>query len=91
MILDFARPPYYHIPGDSESNPCAICKRQAQIYYVLNLIFDYGGIDGEHHKQWVLDQVIRTLTGDKYELWVKEHNDGSHGPNTYSWDKGVAP
>ena len=22
-----------------------------------------GGIDGEHHKQWVLDQMVRALTG----------------------------
>lgn len=28
----------------------------------LALIFRYGGIDGEHHKTWLLDQVVRTLT-----------------------------
>ena len=32
---------------------------------VAALIFikQYGGIDGGHHKQWVLDQVVRILTG----------------------------
>ena len=27
----------------------------------LDIIGSYGGYDGEHHKQWVLDQVVRTL------------------------------
>ena len=29
----------------------------------LRLIHDLGGIDGGHHKQWLLDQIVRTLTG----------------------------
>jgi hypothetical protein len=29
----------------------------------LGIIISYGGIDGSHHKQWVLDQVVRELTG----------------------------
>ena len=57
----------------------------------LDLIGQYGGIDGGHHKQWVLDQVVRALKGDKYDDWVKEHNDGEDGPNTYEWDVGIAP
>lgn len=28
---------------------------------------DYGTIDGEHHKQWVIDQMVRALTGCPYE------------------------
>ena len=34
-----------------------------RIYRALDFIGRYGGIDGEHHKQWVLDQVARALTG----------------------------
>jgi len=55
------------------------------------MIHQYGGIDGNHHKQWVLDQVVRALTGAKYDDWVKEHNDGKDGPDTYEWDVGIAP
>lgn len=57
----------------------------------LDLIFLYGGIDGAHHKQWVLDQVARKLTGDGYRAWVAAHNAGEDGPNTYEWDEGIAP
>lgn len=29
--------------------------------WALEYIFSYGQIDGDHHKQWVLDQVNRIL------------------------------
>lgn len=57
----------------------------------LDLILRYGGIDGAHHKQWVLDQVVRALTGDKYDEWVATYCDGEDGPDTYAWDEGIAP
>ncbi len=31
--------------------------------WALRWIEQYGGIDGAHHKQWVLDQVARILLG----------------------------
>ncbi len=57
----------------------------------LNLIVRYGGIDGAHHKQWVLDQVLRVLSGEKYDELVAYANDGEDGPATYEWDEGIAP
>ena len=71
----------------------------------------YGGIDGGHHKAWVIDQMVRALTGcpmveykkdgeliayvqgesDEYEELVREACDGEDGPDTYSWDPGIAP
>lgn len=57
----------------------------------LDLIAEYGGIGGGHHKQWLLDQVVRVLAGDKYKDWVGEWQDGEDGPNTYEWDTGIAP
>lgn len=32
----------------------------------------YGGIDGAHHKNWVIDQMVRILAGDDYERIVLE-------------------
>lgn len=51
----------------------------------------YGGIDGDHHKSWVIDQMVRALTGIEYNPWVRAHNNGEDGPETYGWDVGVAP
>ena len=61
-----------------------------KIAIALHFINEYGGIDGAHHKQWVLDQVVRVLA-DNYNEWVKNHNAGEDGTNTYSWDEGIAP
>jgi hypothetical protein len=58
---------------------------------VLNLIGEWGGIDGGHHKQWLLDQLVRELTGDDYEKWLAEWQDGEDGAETYLWDEGIAP
>jgi hypothetical protein len=38
----------------------------------LELAVRFGGIDGSHHKAWVIDQMVRVLTGHKYEEFVRE-------------------
>ena len=65
-------------------------ERMDKIANVLDLIFRYGGSDGAHHKQWVIDQVVRMLA-ENYEVWVERYEGGQDGPKTYSWDEGIAP
>ena len=36
---------------------------QVRIAKALGIIVKYGSIDGAHHKDWVLDQAVRALTG----------------------------
>ena len=59
----------------------------------LELIVNYGGIDGGHHKQWLLDQVVRKLcdTEESYQAWLVTYKDGEDGPETYERDVGIAP
>lgn len=59
--------------------------------YILEPIERYGGSDGEHHKQWVIDQVVRRILGDRYPQWVINMRAGEDGPDTYEWDEGIAP
>lgn len=47
--------------------------------------------DGSHHKDWVIDQMVRALVGDGYDRWVADRKNGIDGPETYSWDVGIAP
>jgi hypothetical protein len=47
----------------------------------------YGMIDGEHHKQWVIDQMLRAMLADGYANWVAEMNSEEFDP----WDEGIAP
>lgn len=66
-----------------------------------------SSIDGAHHKQWVIDQMVRALTGGGYALWVQNyescgnfdcvrHEDGTDDwtidcDSGYSWEEGIAP
>ena len=61
-----------------------------RIQLALDALAD-GQVDGQHHLRWVIDQAVRILTGDGYEAWVTEYRDGVDGPETYSWDEGIAP
>ena len=62
-----------------------------RIEKALDVALRYGGIDGAHHKTWVIDQMVRALTGDEYEAWLVEYRDGEDGPETYEWDEGITP
>jgi hypothetical protein len=57
----------------------------------IALAVQHGGHDGAHHKDWVIDQMVRLLAGDQYERIVREAKDGEDGPDTYSWNEGIAP
>lgn len=79
-------------------------------------IMMYSGIDGAHHKNWLIDQIARISKGaevvvsvakwdngtteERFNLseppqaywdWVKEVKNGEDGPETYSYDFGIAP
>lgn len=72
------------------------------IELALEYAVRYGGIDGGHHKTWVIDQMVRALTdcpitdetqgeSDEYKKLVADACNGEDGPNTYDWDVGIAP
>lgn len=48
-------------------------EKDKEIEKALEIAFQYGQIDGDHHKTWVIDQMVRILTGDKYNEFVKEY------------------
>lgn len=91
-------------------------KDYTQSDWILYFIGRYGSIDGDHHKDWVLDQVARLANGTqplirlatwdnghkeyrvrlaepptRYKTWVAELMDGEDGPNSYSYEIGIAP
>lgn len=37
--------------------------QRTSVEWALLMIGQYGQVDGEHHKKWVLDQVARVLNG----------------------------
>ncbi len=45
--------------------------------WALYFIGRYGGIDGSHHKDWVLDQVAMILNGTQVKIKLAEWTDES--------------
>jgi len=53
-----------------------------RIKKALEVAVEYGGIDGDHHKAWVIDQMVRELTGCPT---VQEEGTDVHGKK-YTYD-----
>ena len=54
----------------------------------------YGQIDGGHHKMWVIDQMLRALTGGNYDKIIEQAcapEEGADEDEVYEWDCGIAP
>lgn len=69
----------------------------ADVKGALEEIVLYAGFDGAHHKDWVIDQVVRKLTGANYEQFVEAYETPivySDAPDDYAqqdWQTGVDP
>lgn len=53
----------------------------------IDIAYEYSQIDGEHHKAWCIDQIVRALTDDNYNEFVKKYENNGE----YKWDIGIAP
>lgn len=62
-----------------------------RIEKAISLAIQYGGIDGAHHKTWVIDQMVRVLAGDRYAEIIADAKAGEDGPESYGWDEGIPP
>ena len=66
-----------------------LAEAQMREQRVLDLIVDYGWIDGSHHKQWVLDQIMRVILGADYDSFIESYMSDEDG--MIDWDRGIAP
>jgi len=68
-------------------------KKEKHKKEILALITNFGGIGGEHHKQWLLNKIVEviTTTESEYQKWVIDYEEGEDGAKTYTWDIGIAP
>lgn len=56
-------------------------KQAEAIEKAIGFAVQYGGIDGDHHKAWVIDQMVRALTG--CPMVTREAKDYRGEPYTY--------
>jgi hypothetical protein len=64
-----------------------------RITAAIDVAYLYGMEAGAHHKQWVIDQMLRALLGSRYDGWVAIYDAVMQFPDKqgYAWDEGVAP
>ena len=54
----------------------------------IDVAWKAGGVDGDHHKAWVIDQMLRKLlSANEYNDFLTEYEKSGE----YKWDPGVAP
>lgn len=75
-IKSLALTPLPSIQDQSERS-----KQVDNIDAIARFIIKWTPTHGDHHKVWVLDQVLRMLTGDQYHEYIAG----------IEWHKGVAP
>ena len=69
-------------------------KDYVKIAKALELAELYGGVNGEQHKAWVIDSMVRALCGSKqeYYAWVARYEyPDIFGERVYKWDVGIVP
>lgn len=54
----------------------------SRVAAALEVAERYGTIDGDHHRTWVIDQMVRALVGKDYPHWLEKHE---------GWEPGIAP
>ncbi len=65
-----------------------------RIKKALELAYQYGQIDGGHHRLWVIDQMVRALLDEEdYSVFVKAYQEPleDDGEMSYEWETGIAP
>ncbi len=68
---------------------------EKRVERALEYAFTYANIDGAHHKQWCIDQMVRALCGseEEYNKFVAEYEgeEDDDGEKQYEWSRGIAP
>lgn len=77
---------YWAAPWDDGDDP--------RIIEAVGEIALYWHIEGDIHRRWLLDRVLRILLGEddgRYEKVVAYICEGEDGPHTHEYDPGVPP
>lgn len=67
--------------------PGKVLPPSLQVQQAIALVTAYGAIESKAETRWLLDQLIRTLTGPDYDKWVARFEQIQN----IIWDTGTAP
>lgn len=75
---------------DRFTSNLSVNEQKKRIDEALEIAYSFAQIDGEHHKTWVIDQMVRKLIGSDYEKWISMY-EGDGEEKEYKWKTGIAP
>ena len=76
------------MPSDRESvHFKALEELRGRVKRALEVAWGAGQVDGDHHKAWVIDQMVHHLLDSGYDAYIAEYTKGG----SYTWDKGIPP
>lgn len=64
---------------------------QQRIDKAKDVAFEYGQIDGDHHKAWVIDQMLRELLKEDYKKFIEAYEEPDEDGDWCEWDTGIVP
>lgn len=74
------------IEDDGEARLTADGKAEA-----LELLFRYGQLKDSREKDWLIDQLLRSIAGDHYEDFLAIYSIDEEFGSSYSWSPGEPP
>ena len=66
---------------------------EERIKKALKIAWSYGQTEGDHHKAWVIDQMVRELCGndEEYKKFINIYEAPVGYEDYFKWDVGIAP
>jgi hypothetical protein len=81
------QPPSNVMPADKiDANYKALMELRGRVKRALEVAWHAGQIEGDHHKAWVIDQMVHHLLDSGYDAYIAEYNQEG-----YVWNKGTPP
>lgn len=58
---------------------------------ILDLAASYAGVDGSHHKQHALVEIVKLIKGDDFDSWYEDYlgQDENGDPIYCEWEEGT--
>ena len=84
----------FHYRDELEAEQEKTARLNSAMVTITTQAFQYGMIEGEHHKQWVIDQMVRAsfeFDPEPYDKLIAAVNQVREERGQEEWDVGIAP
>jgi len=80
-----------HLATETAPGPVRLLRLQDRIAAALDIASAAASTDGGHHKQWLIDQIVRALTGSGRDSGETAAYAAFTAASPDDWDIGIIP